>query len=40
MASPTTQPTPEELELQWFRDHYRGDMKQLTWRAVIMGQWH
>ncbi len=32
-----TQPTPEELELQWFRDHYRGDMKQLTWRAVLMG---
>ena len=31
------QPSPEELELQWFRDHYRGEMKQLTWRAVIMG---
>jgi OPT family oligopeptide transporter len=30
-------PTPEELELQWFRDHYRGDMRQLTWRAVLMG---
>ena len=29
--------TPEELELQWFRDHYRGDMLQLTWRAVLMG---
>ena len=29
--------TPEELELQWFREHYRGEMKQLTWRAVLMG---
>ena len=28
---------PEELELQWFRKHYRGEMKQLTWRSVIMG---
>ncbi|MFC2170942.1 OPT family oligopeptide transporter, partial [Calditrichota bacterium] len=26
-----------ELELQWFKNHYRGDMPQLTWRAVIMG---
>ncbi len=32
-----SRPTPEELELQWFRDHYRGDMLQLTWRAVLMG---
>jgi uncharacterized oligopeptide transporter (OPT) family protein len=31
------QQSPAELELQWFRDHYRGDMKQLTWRAVLMG---
>ncbi len=31
------QPTPAELELAWFRQHYRGDMKQLTWRAVLMG---
>ncbi|MDP8205272.1 MAG: OPT family oligopeptide transporter [Candidatus Electryonea clarkiae] len=29
--------TPDELELQWFKKHYRGDMPQLTWRAVIMG---
>jgi OPT family oligopeptide transporter len=29
--------SPEELEHQWFRDHYRGDMRQLTWRAVLMG---
>ena len=38
MASPQThRPSPEELERQWFRDHFRGDMLQLTWRAVIMG---
>ncbi|MBZ0264584.1 OPT/YSL family transporter [bacterium] len=30
-------PTPEELELQWFHQHYRGEMKQLTLRAVLMG---
>ncbi len=36
-ASPTSAPSPEELERQWFRDHYRGDMRQLTWRAVLMG---
>ena len=29
--------SPEELELQWFQKHYRGDMKQLTPRAVVMG---
>ncbi len=29
--------TPEEIELQWFRNHYRGDMRQLTLRAVLMG---
>jgi OPT family oligopeptide transporter len=37
---PETKPrqlSPEELELQWFRDHYRGDMLQLTLRAVVMG---
>ena len=34
------QGTPEEIERQWFEKVYlgRGDtMKQLTWRAVIMG---
>lgn len=30
-------PTPEELELQWFKNHYRGDIPQLTFRAVLMG---
>ena len=30
-------PTGDELERQWFRDHYRGDMPQLTLRAVAMG---
>ncbi len=29
--------TPEEVELNWYRRHYRGEMLQLTWRAVIMG---
>lgn len=29
--------SPDELELQWFKNHYRGDIRQLTWRAVIMG---
>ncbi|HVP73183.1 MAG TPA: OPT/YSL family transporter, partial [Phycisphaerales bacterium] len=32
--------TPEEIERQWYQKVYlgRGDtMKQLTWRAVIMG---
>jgi OPT family oligopeptide transporter len=32
--------TPEEIERQWFEQVYRGrgdSMKQLTWRAVIMG---
>ncbi len=29
--------TPEELELQWFRNHYRGEMRQLTLRAVLTG---
>ncbi len=30
-------PTPEELELSWFHHHYRGDISQLTLRAVAMG---
>ena len=32
--------TPEEIERQWFEQCYRGrgdSMKQLTWRAVLMG---
>lgn len=32
--------TPEEIERQWFEQCYRGrgdTMKQLTWRAVLMG---
>ena len=32
--------TPEEIERQWFEQIYRGrgdSMRQLTWRAVIMG---
>ncbi len=29
--------TPDQLEAQWYRDHFRGDMKQLTLRAVLMG---
>ncbi|MFH1277498.1 MAG: OPT family oligopeptide transporter [Candidatus Eisenbacteria bacterium] len=37
MAATDRKMTPDELELQWFRKHYRGDMRQLTWRAVIMG---
>ncbi len=36
-ARSTSTRSPEELEHQWFRDHYRGDMRQLTWRAVLMG---
>jgi putative OPT family oligopeptide transporter len=34
------QGTPEEIERQWFEQCYRGrgdSMKQLTWRAVLMG---
>jgi OPT family oligopeptide transporter len=29
--------TSEEQELRYYKEHYRGDMKQLTVRAVIMG---
>ncbi|MCB2199348.1 OPT/YSL family transporter [bacterium] len=29
--------TPEQVELNWYQNHYRGDMRQLSWRAVIMG---
>ena len=32
------QGTPEEIERQWYEHVYRGDrMRQLTWRAVLMG---
>ncbi|HPM75864.1 MAG TPA: OPT family oligopeptide transporter [bacterium] len=27
----------EEIELEWFENHYHGDMPQLTLRAVLMG---
>ena len=27
----------EEIELEWFENHYRGDMPQLTFRAILMG---
>ncbi len=36
-SSEHRQLTPDELELQWFKNHYRGDMLQLTLRAVLMG---
>ena len=32
--------TPEEIERQWYEQVFRGrgdSMRQLTWRAVIMG---
>src|SRR6478752_3937655 len=32
--------TPEEIERQWYEKVYRGrgdSMRQLTWRAVLMG---
>ena len=32
--------TPEQIERQWFEKVYRGrgdSMRQLTWRAVLMG---
>jgi OPT family oligopeptide transporter len=29
--------SPPEIELEWFRNVYRGDMPQLTTRAVLMG---
>src|SRR3989441_11500226 len=32
--------TPEEIERQWYEEVYRGrgdSMRQLTWRAVLMG---
>jgi len=37
MANNERRTTPEEVELRWFRKHYRGDMVQLTRRAVLMG---
>ena len=29
--------TPAEIEMEWFRNHYRGDLPQLTLRAVLIG---
>ena len=29
--------TPSEIELEWFETVYRGDLPQLTGRAVLMG---
>jgi OPT family oligopeptide transporter len=33
----TTGKSSEQIELEWFEYHYRGDMPQLTARAVLMG---
>ncbi len=29
--------SPDEIELEWFEDHYHGDIPQLTVRAVLTG---
>ena len=29
--------TPEEIEREWFQNHYHGELPQLTLRAVLMG---
>ena len=29
--------TPEQMEREWFENHYRGDIPQLTLRAVLVG---
>jgi putative OPT family oligopeptide transporter len=29
--------SPEEIELEWYEDHYHGDIPQLTLRAVLVG---
>ena len=29
--------TPEEIEREWFQNHYHGEILQLTLRAVLMG---
>jgi OPT family oligopeptide transporter len=29
--------SPEEIELEWFENHYHGDIPQLTVRAVLVG---
>jgi uncharacterized oligopeptide transporter (OPT) family protein len=29
--------TPEQIEAHWLKNVYRGDMPQLTWRAMLMG---
>ncbi|MCC6158503.1 MAG: OPT/YSL family transporter [Deltaproteobacteria bacterium] len=33
----TTGKTAEEIELEWFENHYHGEIPQLTVRAVLMG---
>ena len=33
----TTGRSPSEIELEWFEKYYRGDIPQLTWRAVLIG---
>jgi OPT family oligopeptide transporter len=37
MEQNVRRPAPDELELDWYRKHYRGDMVQLTRRSVLMG---
>ncbi|HSR12589.1 MAG TPA: OPT/YSL family transporter, partial [Thermodesulfobacteriota bacterium] len=29
--------TPDQIEAEWFLKHYRGDIPQLTLRAVLVG---
>lgn len=37
MGIDTNGKKPEEIELEWFENHYHGDIPQLTLRAVLMG---
>ncbi|MFN8176783.1 MAG: OPT family oligopeptide transporter [bacterium] len=37
MAEAAHSKSAAELEAQWYRDHYRGDMRQLSVRSVVMG---
>lgn len=37
MGIDTAGKNAEEIELEWFENHYHGDIPQLTFRAVIMG---
>jgi OPT family oligopeptide transporter len=34
---PGRRPTAEQLDAHWLKHTYRGDMPQLTWRAMLMG---